>query len=78
MAARQQPRLRRLLSRFRRNELPGAVEWLVGSKDTPVRGTKRDIVSSTLDAFSVSKVIVNESFMKPFHTTRRKMCQNMS
>jgi hypothetical protein len=56
MAARQQPRLRRVLSRFRRNELPGAVQWLVGNEETSVRGTKRDIVSSTLDAFSENKV----------------------
>ncbi|CAI8034895.1 hypothetical protein GBAR_LOCUS19601, partial [Geodia barretti] len=52
----QQPRLRRVLSRFKRNELPGVVQWLVGNEETPVRGTKRDIVSSTLDAFSENKV----------------------
>lgn len=56
MAAKQQPRLRRVLGRFRRNELPGAVRWLLGNDDTPGRCTKRDIVASTLEAFVVSKI----------------------
>ena len=56
MAASERERLRRVLGRFRRHELPGAVRWLVGGDDgTPGRGTKRDIISSALDAFTVSQ-----------------------
>ena len=58
MAARHQPRLRRVLSRFKRKELPDAVWWLVGGDDTPRRGTKRDIVSSALHVFAVSGVVL--------------------
>jgi hypothetical protein len=44
-----------VLSRFRKDELPSAVRWLGRSEEVSKRRTKRDIVSSTLEAFAESK-----------------------
>ena len=53
---RQQQRLRRVLSRFRKEELPSAIRWLGRSEEVSKRRSKRDIISSTLEAFAVSCV----------------------
>ena len=53
MAAERQ-RLRRVLGRFRKDELPSVVRWLGGKEDISKRRSKKDIVSSTIDACVVS------------------------
>lgn len=53
-AGSERQRLRRVLSRFKKNELPGVLRWLGRSDDVSKRRSKRDIISSTLDTFAVS------------------------
>ena len=53
MAAERQ-RLRRVLGRFKKDELPGAVRWLGRKEEASKRRSKKDIISSTLDACAVS------------------------
>ena len=51
-------RLRRVLNRFKKDELPSAVGWLGGREAVSNRRSKKDIISSTLDACAVSSLYV--------------------
>ena len=53
MAAERQ-RLRRVLNRFKKDELPNIVRWLGGKEIVSKKRSKKDIVSSTIDACVVS------------------------
>lgn len=55
MAA-ERERLRRVLNRFKKDELSSAVRWLGGREELSKRRSKKDIISSTLDDFVVSSV----------------------
>ena len=54
MAAAERQRLRRVVSRFKKDELPGALRWLGIDYEVSKRRSKRDIISSALDTFTVS------------------------
>lgn len=53
MAA-ERERLRRVLNRFKKDELPSAVRWIGRREEVSKRRSKKDIISSTLDDFVVS------------------------
>lgn len=91
MAA-ERERLRRVLNRFKKDELPSAVRWLGRREEISKRRNKKDIISSALDDFIVSSIHVahttDTSHPQILHasvidvdvvcTCRRTRCQNMS
>ena len=83
MAAERQ-RLRRVLNRFKKEELPNVVRWLGGKENVSKKRSKKDIVSSTVDACVVSNacgiateghaLLRNKELLKILLTSRVPIC----